>query len=98
MSLYNTFTIIIVLTAIFGYINYRYIKLPATIGIMILSLVASLIIIIVNWLNPSVFSAIIQTIKSLNFYTLLMKIMLSFLLFAGSIHLNAHSLKKQAVT
>ena len=94
MSLYNTLTVIIVLTALFGYINHRWLKWPATIGIMIMSLITSLLLIAVNLLNPSVFSDTIEMIRSIDFNNLLMKIMLSFLLFAGSIHLDAHSLKK----
>ena len=98
MSLYNTICVIIVLTAAFGYINHRYIKMPQTIGIMIMSLVTSLVIIAINWLDPALFLKPVQIIKSLDFYTLLMKIMLSFLLFAGSLHLDAHRFKKHALS
>jgi CPA1 family monovalent cation:H+ antiporter len=87
-----------VLTAAFGYINHRYIKMPQTIGIMIMSLVTSLVIIAINWIDPALFLKPVQIIKSLDFYTLLMKIMLSFLLFAGSLHLDAHRFKKHALS
>ena len=43
MALYNVFAVITVLAAVFGYINYRFIKLPGTIGIMIISLLFSLL-------------------------------------------------------
>ncbi len=97
MSFYNTITIVIVLAAIFGYINYRFIKLPNTIGIMIMSLLTSLFLIATSWIHPLLFYKSLQFISSVNFYNLLMKVMLSFLLFAGSIHINAASLKKQAI-
>src|SRR5215467_8658819 len=97
MSFYNTLTIVIVLAAIFGYINYRFIKLPNTIGIMIMSLLTSLLLIASSWIHPLLFYKSSQFISSVNFYNLLMKVMLSFLLFAGSIHINAASLKKQAI-
>lgn len=97
MTLYNTFTIIIVLSAIFGYINYRFIKLPNTIGVMLMSLVVSLFLIATSWVHPKLFHISMQLINSVDFYNLLMNIMLSFLLFAGSIHINAASLKKQAL-
>ncbi len=97
MSFYNTLTVIIVLAAIFGYVNYRFLKLPNTIGIMLMSLAASFLVIAIGWIRPELFYKSIMVISSVNFYTLLMKIMLSFLLFAGSIHIDAASLKKQAI-
>ena len=52
LQVYNFITIIIVLTAVFAYINFRFLKLPATIGIMIISLSASLGVVIVGFFNP----------------------------------------------
>lgn len=98
MELYNIITIIIVLTATFGYINFRFIKLPATIGIMIISLLASLVVVAVgNW-HPDFFRKTTNLIGSIDFDTALMKIMLSFLLFAGAIHIDIHKLKEQALS
>ena len=97
MTFYNTLTIIIVLAAAFGYINYRFIKLPNTIAIMLMSLAVSLILIATSWIHPALFNKSMLLISSVNFYNLLMKVMLSFLLFGGSIHIDAASLKKQAI-
>lgn len=95
MQVYNLITIIVVLTAIFGYINLRFIKLPGTIGIMLISLVASLFVIGIGEYNPAFFSKATNFIGSINFDTALMKVMLSFLLFAGAIHINVNELKEQ---
>jgi CPA1 family monovalent cation:H+ antiporter len=97
MTFYNTLTIIIVLAAAFGYINYRFIKLPNTIAIMLMSLAVSLLLIATSWIHPAIFNKSILLISSVNFYNLLMKVMLSFLLFGGSIHIDAGNLKKQAM-
>ncbi|HWB28827.1 MAG TPA: sodium:proton antiporter [Chitinophagaceae bacterium] len=97
MSAYNIFVFVIVLSAAFGYINYKLLKLPHTIGIMVLSLLASLVVIQVGKLYPSVFSGTSSVIKNIDFYTVLMKMMLSFLLFAGAIQINAKSLKSEAI-
>ena len=95
MQVYNLITIIIVLTATFGYLNFRFIKLPGTIGIMLISLVASLIVIVIgNW-HPHFFQKTTDLINSVDFDTALMKVMLSFLLFAGAIHIDIQKLKKQ---
>lgn len=95
MEIYNTLTIVIVLTAIFGYINFRFIKLPGIIGIMIISLIASLLIIILGKISPAFYQGIVQLINAIDFHTALLKIMLSFLLFAGAFNINAAKLKKE---
>ncbi len=97
MEIYNVLTIIIVLTAIFGYINFRFIKLPGIIGIMIISLIASLLIIVIGKINPVFYQKVTQLINVIDFKTALFKIMLSFLLFAGAFHINATKLKKEIV-
>jgi CPA1 family monovalent cation:H+ antiporter len=78
MNFYNTLTIVIVLAAAFGYINYRFIKLPNTIAIMLMSLAVSLLLIATSWIHPAIFNKSMMLLSSVNFYTLLMKIMLSF--------------------
>ncbi|MDQ6755614.1 MAG: sodium:proton antiporter [Bacteroidota bacterium] len=97
MPIYNLITLIIVLTAVFGYINFRFLKLPGTIGIMLLSLVASLIIIGIGWLHPGFFIETKKLISTIDFHTALMKVMLSFLLFAGAIHIDLNLLKKESL-
>jgi len=98
MNLYHTFTIIIVFTALFSYINYRFFRLPNTIGIMIISLVSSLIMISINFLDPSLLVNTREMISSIDFHEVLMDGMLSFMLFAGAIHINAAELKKEKAT
>lgn len=95
MDFYNTFSIITVLAALFGYINYRFLKFPNTIGVMIIALVISLIMIIAGVADPTLFAHTREMIRSVDFYTLVMKVMLSFLLFAGSIHIHIHDIRKE---
>ena len=95
MEVYKLISLIIVLTAAFGYLNHRFIKLPGTIGIMIISLAASLGIIIIGFFNPDLFNTAIAVIRTVDFHTALMKIMLSFLLFAGAMHIDVNKLKKE---
>jgi CPA1 family monovalent cation:H+ antiporter len=98
MDIYHTFTIIIVFAALFGYINYRFFRLPNTIGIMIISLVASLIMIIINYFDSNLLVNTREMIRSIDFHEVLMDGMLSFMLFAGAIHINAAELKKEQAT
>jgi CPA1 family monovalent cation:H+ antiporter len=85
-----------VLTAVFGYINFRFIKLPATIGIMLISLVVSLLVIATGWLHPGLFLKTTDVIRTIDFNTALMKVMLAFLLFAGAIHIDLKQLKEES--
>jgi CPA1 family monovalent cation:H+ antiporter len=95
MQLYEVVTFIICLAALFSYINFRFIKWPPTIGIMALSLVFSVCLIFATKLFPGNAALLVNTIRAIDFHSLLMNVMLSFLLFAGSIHIDASSLKKE---
>lgn len=96
MGLYNTFTIIIVLAALFGFVNFKFLKLPNTIGVMIISIIVSLGVVVIGWWKPAVFERTTSFIEAVDFNTVLMKIMLSFLLFAGAMHININDLRKEA--
>ena len=80
--------------AIFAYINHRFIKWPPTIGIMALSLISSILLATLG--SRSIISdKAVQLASSLDFQYLLMNFMLSFLLFAGAIHIDAVKLNKE---
>ena len=64
---------------------------------MLLSLLASLILIVIGLLNPDFFSETKKIVSSINFHTALMKVMLSFLLFAGAIQIDINQLKKESL-
>src|ERR1700761_4934706 len=94
MNINEILTITMVLAAAFAYINHRWIKWPPTIGIMILSLVSSILLAVFG--SHSLLSAkAIQLASSIDFQDVLMNFMLSFLLFAGAIHIDAGKLKAQ---
>lgn len=95
MGFYEILTLIICLAAAFAYVNHRFLKWPPTIGIMALSLGFSLLLIIARGLLPAAAVSFTGIIASIDFHTLLMKGMLAFLLFAGSVHIDAATLRKQ---
>ena len=94
MSSYEVISAIILLAAVFAYINFRFIKWPGTIGIMALSLIFSVVIAFSGSFFPLFSSYVISAVSSVNFQKVLMEIMLSFLLFAGAMHINLTELKK----
>lgn len=95
MNINEILTITIVLAAVFAYINHRYIKWPPTIGIMILSLGASLLLAIFGGSHSLLSEKAVQLVSSIDFQEVLMDFMLSFLLFAGAIHIDAQKLREQ---
>src|SRR5476651_2551946 len=95
MNISEILTITIVLAAVFAYINHRLIKWPPTIGIMILSLSCSVILAALGKFFPLLSNKAILLANSIDFRDVLMNFMLSFLLFAGAIHIDAGKLKKE---
>ena len=53
MDYYAIVTVLIVLSAIFGYINVRFFKLPITIGLMVITIIFTLIIIVIGQFNDT---------------------------------------------
>ena len=94
MELLNIIAILITLSALFSYINYRYIKLPSTIGVMLISLVMSLSLIVIGHLGLLVknVTEVHALMNSIDFSDALLKGMLAFLLFAGALHVNINDL------
>lgn len=97
MDLYTAFSILIVLCALYAYINHRFLKLPSAIGLMFISLITSLILLTLGKTFPSVVTPITDVLKSFDFTQLLLGYMLNFLLFAGAIHVNIDELKKERI-
>ena len=93
MGIFFIITILVVTTAVFAYINTRVLKLPETIGIMIVSIVFSLLLIITGYLFPTVTDFAKDFVSNIDFSKVLLDIMLSFLLFAGALHTDGSLLK-----
>ncbi|WP_426492563.1 cation:proton antiporter [Hymenobacter sp. 102] len=97
MELYNTLALLLVAAAVFGYINHRFLRLPATIGLMVLALVSSLVAIGLGRLGVPWVVTASRLVRGLDFHTILMQVMLSFLLFAGAIHVDVRTLGRERV-
>jgi CPA1 family monovalent cation:H+ antiporter len=96
MSLFETATILISLAALFGYFNYHVTRLPTTIGVMMIALVMSsgMIVLhelrVVDLLDPAA-----KLLSKVDFNETVMQGMLSFLLFAGALHVDLTDLSEQ---
>lgn len=86
--------IFLAITAVFAYLNRRFVGLPATIGVMAIALVLSLGAIGLDWLGYGGLRNFEESLlRSVNFSELLMQGMLSLLLFAGALHVNLSELR-----
>lgn len=85
------------LTALFGYANYRFLKLPQTIGLVMVALAVSMAAMALDALVPGwgLLPELRTAMRDLDFAETLMQGMLSFLLFAGALHVNLNDLAEQ---
>jgi len=95
MDYFLIITILVFLSAIFGYINVRFLKLPNTIGLMLITIVFTLAVFALSYFDSTLLNAEKYIITQIDFKTVLLDVMLSFLLFAGALHTNFQQLKVQ---
>jgi CPA1 family monovalent cation:H+ antiporter len=88
MDYFAIATILIVLSAAFGYINVKFIKLPDTIGLMVITILFTLAVFTLSYFDDTLLEKEKELITQIDFKTVLLDIMLSFLLFAGALHTN----------
>lgn len=91
----NIIAVCIVITALMAYVNHRFIKLPTAIGVMAVALVFSLLLLALDRLGvaSALHDAEVSLLQSIDFADVLMQGMLSFLLFAGALHIDLSALK-----
>ena len=80
MDLYYTLAILVTLTALFGYINHKFLGLPVTIGVMLIALILSLVIILLGMLGFGLEAYAKRVLSRIEFDRTLLHGMLSFLL------------------
>lgn len=96
MDYFAIATILIVISAVFGYINVRFFKLPDTIGLMVITILFTLGVFVFSYFfDDTLLQKEKELITSIDFKTVLLDVMLSFLLFAGALHTNFQQLKIQ---
>jgi len=97
MSIFTIAAILVGLSALFGYLNHRFLHLPHTIGLVVIALAASLSIIAYDLIQPTahIGQKVSGLLSQIDFNETLMHGMLSFLLFAGALHADFSALKSQ---
>jgi monovalent cation:H+ antiporter, CPA1 family len=96
VTLFDAAAILVALAAALGYVNYRVFKMPSSVGLTVMGAIASLGVIAVDRLVPgsSLSAHALAFLASLDFHAALMNGMLSFLLFAGALHVNWSEMRR----
>ena len=100
MSIFSIGAILVGLSALFGFFNHRFLHLPHTIGLVVIALLASLSIIGLNLIVPSlqIGQRVTDVLRQIDFNETLMHGMLSFLMFAGALHADFSAIKTSRLT
>ena len=86
---------LITLTAVFSFLNHVYLKLPATIGVMAISMALSLLLVLLGRMGfPFLLQHEQELLSGIDFSATLLHGMLSFLLFAGALHVDLNRLSE----
>lgn len=88
-------SVLVFISAIFGYINVRFIKLPNTIGLTVITIVFTFAVFALSYVDDTLLEAERYIITHIDFRSVLLDIMLSFLLFAGALHTDVQKLREQ---
>ena len=93
-SIFHLAALLVTLAAGLGYINHRWLRLPHTIGLVVSALTISAVVLCADLIVPSLGlrDVVRSTLAQLEFEDTLMKAFLSFLLFAGALHVDLDSL------
>ncbi len=91
----QSYALIFGLAALLSIVNYKWLKLPSTIGVMILSVITVGGLYLVEPIIPDLFQQFCDVVYEADFEHLLFDGLLSFLLFAGALHINIKELSKE---
>ena len=96
LSPFDAAAILIVLSATLGWLNHRYLKLPTTVALTVMGALASIAVIAIDLVLPQsrLSESVSEFLGDIDFHETLMNGMLSFLLFAGAMHVDIAQLKR----
>ena len=98
LSLFEIAALLLALSGFFGWFNHTVLKLPHTIGLLVMALIASVALLLLEKFFPAlgITSTLQSAIGQIDFYSTVMEGMLAFLLFAGALHVDFSFLRSQA--
>lgn len=98
-SLFELSAMLLTLSALFGWLNHKYLPFPHAVGLLVMSVAASGVMVAVDVAFPSrhLFESLTGTLRQIDFTMVVMDGMLAFLLFAGALHVDLAKLRSRAV-
>jgi len=100
LSLFDLIAVLLVLTAAFGWINHVVLKLPQTIGLLVMALLASFVLVGIELAFPQLglYEDAVAVLKQVDFESTVLDGMLAFLLFAGALHVDFNAMRSRVGT
>ncbi|KEQ31167.1 cation:proton antiporter [Pedobacter antarcticus] len=98
MNTFTSITILVTISGLISYLNHRFVKLPGTIGIMVIAIAFSVLIMLTGKTFPAAYALVSELTSSIDFTKTLLDVMLAFLLFASALHFDYQKLKEQKRT
>lgn len=95
MELFQIIALLLSVAALFSFLNYRFVKLPTTIGLMVIGFLTSMLLVAVGNFIPAIETWAVSFLDDVRFDQTLLHGMLSVLLFAGALHVNINDLRSQ---
>ncbi|GEP06478.1 cation:proton antiporter [Methylobacterium oxalidis] len=98
ISIFDLVAMLLTLSALFGWINRRFVHMPHSIGLLVMGLVASLLLVLLDVAFPNrhLYDALTGALRQIDFADVVMNGMLAFLLFAGAMTLDLSALRSRA--
>jgi CPA1 family monovalent cation:H+ antiporter len=93
MNTFELLALLVTLAAVLGWVNHRFLRLPATIGLMVLSMVFSLALVALGKAGVADLGFLIRALEGVDLDEALLNGMLGALLFAGSLHIKIDELR-----
>jgi CPA1 family monovalent cation:H+ antiporter len=95
LSPFDLAAMLVVASALLGWFNHHFIRLPHVVGLTVMGALASISLLIANAFIPGITldDTVARLLEKMNFTTTLLEGMLSFLLFAGALHVDLERLR-----
>jgi len=95
MTTLEIVSILVAIAAIFGWISARWLRLPITVGTMLLTVIASMCLASVGGIHPGLHAWAVDLVRQIDFQSLILRGMLPLLLFAGAFLLDLQELARE---
>lgn len=95
MPVFGLLSALVCLAAAFSLLSHRFLRLPRTVGVMLLSLASSLLVAVVGRVVPGLHARATALVSHIDFSAVVLHGMLAFLLFAGAMQLDVNALRRQ---